>query len=307
MSNYLNISKTWPFKMLPHTATPGEHFDDDWACKQIRFNEMQVFYQQKWIRSFTTKLQIISTIEPDDLKLYNEFGMVVRQFAWTVVGTGTGNEKAYQTTYDVTDILTDGFYWLYQRCAILSVTLEAISEPIWIRDTHRNVRPFVFSHSKNDFGLIFSGTNLSMTFMCESDMPANEYTFERDINNFTDQIHNVVKLSGYPYNNAKLIIGNPKGVPPYIVDITNRILCCDNVEYNGLRIETPDGSKWEINKVKGYPLIGGTIEVTPAKNLSSLQLNDEDPIAPGIIVAYDLDQGFMGTTNIVHITDIQQS
>lgn len=291
--------------MLPHTLTPGEHFDDDWACKQIRFGEMRVNYQQKWIRSYTTKLQIVTTVEPDDLKLYDEYGVVVKSFPWTVVGTGTGDEKAYHCTYDVTDILTDGYYWLYQKCAILSVLLEAISEPIWIRNSHRNVRPFVFSNSKNDFGLIFSGTNLSMTFMCESDMPANEYTFERDVNTFADQIHNVVMLSGYPYNNAKLIIGNPKGVAPYVIDITNRILCCDNVKFNGLKIQTTDGAKWDINKVRGYPLIGGSIDVTPAKNLSSLQLIHEDPIEPGIIVAYDLDQGFFGTTNIVHITDFE--
>lgn len=307
MSNYLNISKTWPFKMLLNTATPGEHFDDDWACNQLRYGDMKRYYQQKWMRSYNTKLQIVTTIEPDPLKLYNKDRVVVKSFTWTVVGIGAGTEKAYQCTFDVTDIATDGVYWLYQKCELLSVKFEAISEPIYIKDYHRNVRPWVFKHSVNDFGLIFVGTNLVMTFMCESDIPPTEYTFERDRNAYIDQVHNVSTTSAYPFNNAKLIIGEPPGVAPYIIDIANRILCCDNVKFNGLQIETPEGAKWDINKVRGYPLIGGSIDVTPAHNLSSLQLIDEDPIQPGIITAYNIDQGFFGTANVVHITEFEQT
>jgi len=61
MSNYLNIAKVLPFKFYKNTPTPGIHFDDDWACNQIRNWEKRVYYAQKWLRAYTTKLQIITT------------------------------------------------------------------------------------------------------------------------------------------------------------------------------------------------------------------------------------------------------
>lgn len=303
MSNHLNIPKLWPFKMLPNTATPGEHFNDDWARNQIRNWERRVFYNQKWIRSYTTKLQITSTIEPESLKLVDINGAEVKAFAWTLVGAGPGTENAYNCTYDVTDVATDGLYFLYLKAELLAVKFEAISEPIEIKNTHRNVRPFVYSHSKNEFGVIWTLLE-SMTFMCESDMPANEYTFERDRNSYVDQVHNVTTLSAYPYNTAKLLIAEPTGVAPYIIDIVNRILCCENVVYNGLRIESNEGAKWEIAKVKGYPLIGGAIDVVPAKNLTTLQFNNIDLI-PGFVMMYNINANFFGEDNVVIITEFE--
>ena len=304
MSNYLNIPLVWPFKMLPNTATPGIHFDDDWACEQIKNFEMPRFYQQKWRRSVTTKLQITSTIEPQDLKLYDINRTVVKSFAWTVTGIGTGSERTYECTYDVTDVATDGYYWIYLKAELLSVLFEAISEPILIKNSHRNVLTITYKNSVNDFGVIWT-TGVEMKFMCECGIM--DWDFAHDRNAFVDQVHNVKTLSAAPYRTAKLYIGEAPGVAPYIVDIMNRIFCCDTVKIEGLQYETTEGAKWEVNRVKGYPLVGASIEITPARNNSSLQFNDEDPIAPGIVTAYDIDQGFFGTANIVHITDLEQT
>lgn len=304
MSNYLNIPKLWPFKMLPNTATPGEHLDDDWAYNQIRHHEMKVFYAQKWLRAKTTKLQITSTLEPDSLKLLDIYGQVVKSFPWTLVAVGAGSENAWECTYNVsTGVAIDGYYYLYLKAELMSVKFEAISEPIYIKDYHRNVRPWVFSHSENDFGVIWT-TGLQMTFMCESDIPASTYTFERDRNSYVDQVHNVTTLSAFPFNTAKLEIAEARGVAPYIVDIANRILCCNNVRFNGLKIETPDGAKWSVNSQKGYPLIGASIEVMPAKNLDSLQFNNED-ITPGVVMVYNINANFFGEANVVRITEFE--
>lgn len=303
MSNYLNIPKVLPFKFLPNTATPGIHFDDDWFVNQIKNFERRVCYAQKWIRSYKTKLQITSTIEPADLKLYNTAGALIKSFAWSVVGVGVGDERVYECLYDVTSgVGTDGYYYLYLKAELLSVKFEAISEPIWIKDSHSNVRPWVYKHSKNDFGVIWT-TGIQMTFMCESDIM--DYEFEHDRNDYIDQVHNVSDLSAFPYRNMKMCIGEAPGVPPYIVDIANRVMCCDHVLFKDLLIKLNEGSKkWEISRVKGYPMIGATIAIAPALNDSSLQFTDLDPIAPGIIIAYDIPNGFFGTASIVHITDI---
>lgn len=307
MSNYLNIPKVLPFKFYPNTATPGIHFDDDWACNQIRSFEKRALYAQKWIRSYTTKLQITSTIEPQSLKLLDYKGFTVKSFVWTIVGTNGAGENVYECTYDVsTGVATDGYYYLYQKCELMSIVFEAISEPIWIKNTHRNVRPWVFRHSENAFGVIWT-TGIKMTFMCESDIPASEYNFERDRNAYVDQVHNVSTLSAYPFNTAKLYIGEAPGVAPYIVDIANRILCCDTVHFADLQIETTENAKWEVNRQRGYPLIGASIEVTPAHNLTSLQLSDIDPITPGVVMVYNIDTNFFGDGTVVRMTEFEMT
>lgn len=303
MSNYLNIPKVLPFKFLPNTATPGIHFDDDWACEQIRFHERRVYYSQKWLRSYTTKLQITTTIEPESLKLLDSNGVTVKTFAWTIAGVGANGEKAYECTYDVTDIAVDGYYYLYLKCELLSVKFEAVSEPIFIKDYHRNVRPWVYSHSENDFGMVWT-TGIQMTFMCESDIPPTSYRPDRDRSSYVNQTHDVATVQAYPFQVAKLYIGETKGVAPYIPDIANRILCCDKVKFAGLQIETPENGKFDVNSVNGYPLVGASIDVMPARNLDSLQLLTEDLI-PGVVTTYNLNTNFFGSANIIHITEIE--
>ena len=288
---------------MPNTPTPGIHFDDDFACRQIKNFERQVYYKQKWLRAYKTKLQILTTIDPpDSLKLIRTDGSTQKSFAWSLVGTGTNGERAYECLFDVTDVATDGVYFLYQKCELLSVKFEAISEPIHIKNYHRNVRPFVYKHSKNEFGVVWS-TGIEMTFMCEADI--TDYEFLHDRNEFIDQVHNVSDLSAHPFREAKLNIAEARGVAPYVVDIANRVMCCDHVLFKDLLIKLGEGSKkFEVTRIKGYPLIGGTVGIVPAYNNSSLQFIDVDPIQPGIIVAYDMENGFFGTTNVVHITDI---
>ena len=303
MANYLNISKALPFKFYENTATPGIHFDQDWFCKRIRFFELHRSYKQKWIKSVTTKLQIITTIAPDDLKLYNTDMQLVASFTWNIAGVGANGENAWECLFDVSAV-ANGTYYLYQKNELLSVKFEAISEPILIADTHRNVQVWKYWHSDNDFGVIWT-TGIKMNFQCESGLLEDE--FKRDRNAFVDQVHNVRTTSAYPYRTAKLNIGEAPGVAPFIVDIANRITCCDNWYFAGLRFETVVGAAFEVKRQVGYPLIGAAIEVLEANNLDSLQLNDENPIAPGIITAYNIDQGFFGTTNIVHITEFEQT
>jgi len=304
MSNHLNIPLIWPFKMLPNTLTPGVHMDDDWACRQIKIFERKVYYKQKWKRAYTTKLQITTTIEPDDLKLIDVNRTVIKSFPWTIAAVGSGGENAWECTFDVTDagVVPDGVYYLYQKNELLSVKFEAISEPIFIKADHRNVRVLKYKNSDNDFGVIWT-TGIQMLFMCECDIM--DFEPQRERNSMADQVHNVKTLSAYPWRSFKFYVGEARGVAPYIIDILNRIWCCNNVKFEDLQYETMEGSKWDTNRQKGFPLMGGSLEVTPARNLSSLQFIDVDPIAPGIITAYNIDQGFFGTANVVHITELE--
>lgn len=310
MSNYLNIPFLTPFKFVPHSTTPGIHFDDSWSYEQIKSWQMKRGYFQKWKRSITTKIQITTTIPPDNLKVYDKNQQLIKQFVWAVVGVGVGDERAYETTVDFTDVATDGVYFLYQKNELLSIKFEAITEPILLADDHSNLLLFSYKNSFNDHGVIWT-TGIEMKFMCEAAIV--DYNPDGDRNAYVDQPHNVKTLSGTAFRTFRLDVGEAPGVAPWIIDVINRIFHLDRVLLSapggpaGMKYERPESSKWEINRVKGYPLIGGRLEILPADNLDSLQFIDVDPIQPGIIIAYDLDQGFFGTTNIVHITDFEQT
>lgn len=308
MSNYLNIPFLLPFKFLPNTTTPGMHFDDDWACNQIKNFETRKYYVQKWNRAIKTKLQIVTTTDPEDLKLYNNKQQVVKQFEWSIAGSGSNGENAWETEFDVTDVAEDGVYYLYQKNTILSVVFEAISEGIYIKNSHKNLLVFEYKNSFNDFGVIFS-TGIKMRYMCEAGIM--DFNPERDRNAFIDQVHNVKTLSAYPFRTFKLVVGTARGMSPYNLDILNRIFCCDTVKIydgamvKGLQYETAEGAKWEIGRSKAYPLIGGSIEILPAKNLSGIQFNDESELTPGVVVAYDIENDLFGQGNVAQITDIE--
>lgn len=311
MSNYLNIPFLTPFKWVPHTLTPGIHFDDDWSYQQIKSWEYKRGYFQKWKRSITTTIQITSTIEPDPVKVYDKQQQLIKQFAWTVVGVGIGSEKAYALTVDFTDVATDGVYFMYMKASLLSVLFEAITEPILLKDDHTNLLQFTYSNSYNDFGAIFlTNPKLEYVFLCEAAI--TDFNPDGDRNSFVDQVHDVETISAMPFRTFKLDVGEAPGVAPWVIDLLNRIWHCNKVLLGkpgqlGLQYERPESSKWEIARVKGYPLIGGRLDIMPARNNSSLQFIHEDPIQPGIIVAYDLTQDFFGTNNnIVHITDFEQ-
>lgn len=311
MSNYLNIPFLSPFKWVPHTLTPGIHFDANWAYQQIKSWELKRGYYQKWKRSITTKIQITATIPPDDVKVYDINQQLIKTFVWTIAGVGVGNEKCYETTVDFTDVANDGVYFMYQKNTLLSVNFEAITEPILLKDNHSNLLLFSYKNSFNAHGMVWT-TNIEQHFMCEA--AVCDFNPDGDRNTFVDQVHNVKTLSGFPFRTFKLEVGEAPGVAPWVIDLLNRIFYCDRVILGepggpvGIQYERPEGSKWDISRIRGYPLIGGRTDILPAQNVDSLQFIDVDPIAPGIIVAYNLDQGLFGTTtNIVHITDFEQT
>lgn len=309
MSNQLNIPLLSPFKFYPCKATPGIHFDGDWAYNQIKTFETKKYYNQKWIRSIVTKLQITSTLAPSDLKLYNCQGVLVKSFEWTMVASGGAlGLNAWECTIDFTaGVATDGIYYLYMQATLLSVNFQAISEPIHIKNSHPNVLVFKYKNSVNNFGAIFS-TGIEYYFICEAGIM--DFQPERDRITYVDEIHNLTTLSATPFRTFKLYIGEATGVPGYVLDILNRIFSCDHVMISDpyslewLQYETTDGSKWEVVRQKAYPLFGASIDISEAINKSSLQFLDGYPLSPGVVVMFDIDSNFWGTTSdLEHITE----
>jgi hypothetical protein len=299
--NHFKIPLLFPFKMVPSTSSPGIHFDDRWACEQIKSFEARAYYRQKWQKADTTSLYIESSIVPDDLKIYDSTGTVVKTIAWVNVVTST-YYSVYTCTFDISN-LSEGVYYLYQRVTTGAIDWKTLSEPMHSKTTWPNTLLFTFKNSYNDQDILWS-TGISMKFRCEAAIM--EYNPERDRSAYINEMHDLASLSGVPFRSYKLYIGDAKGVAPYVIDILNRIFCCDSIDIEGLKYQSADGGKWEVSRIKNYPLIGGSIEILEAVNKSSLEFSDTAPLGQGILVVYDIDTQFFGPPATVPILDVEE-
>ncbi len=300
MANYFNIPRANPFRFVPATDTPGIHMDDDWSCNLIKSFERKVRYFQKWERADLTKLQVESTIMPAPLKLIDGYGITIKVFPWVAVFSGV-TVSNYETYFDVRDVPVDGVYFLYQEVDFLSLSWKAISEPIDIRDKQPGTLLIEYSNSYNDWDVAFT-TGIVMKFRCEAGIM--DYTPERTRNAMVNQVADVTQLSGTPSRSFKLYIGDARGVAPYVVDILNYIFVCDRIIIAGREWQSSIGSKIEVTRIKGYPLIGAAIEIVEAKNRAALQFADVEVSLPGFITSYNIETAFFGPGALVPINEI---
>jgi hypothetical protein len=300
--NHFRIPYIFPFKMVPSTATPGIHFDQAWSREQIKSFEARAYYRQKWEKADTTLLQIESSIVPDNLKIYNSLGAVAKSIPWTAVYSAT-SYSIYQLTFDISD-LAEGVYYLYQRVTQGPIEWKALSEPVHMKTSWPGTLLFTFKNSYNDQDVSWT-TGIEMKFRCEAGIM--DFQPERDRTAYINEIHDVASLNGVPYRSFKLYIGDARGVAPYVLDILNRIFCCDSIDIQGLKYQSADSSKFEVTRFKGYPLYGGSIEITEALNRQSLEFADTTPLAPGILVAYNIENAFFSPGSLVPVQEVENT
>lgn len=304
--NYSNFPKISSFKMTPCNVAglSNMHMDYSWVYEQARDFETKVFYKQKWVKSNTTTLQVETTIPPSDLIIYQVVGGLLIQaktIAWVKVFE-TIDYKIWELPFDVSD-LDSGIYVLYQLFSFLAINWAYLSEPIHIADSWPGTRLVEYKHSFNDYDVAWS-TGIKMKFRCEMDIM--DFNPESDRTEWANQLQGAKTLKGVPYRSFKLLIGDAFGVPPYIIDIMNRITLCDYQNYEGKLYERAIGSKWGINSIRGSRMQGAEVQVVEATNEYSLHFNDNGaPLAPGLITAYNIDTTVFSGGTLVPIFDVQ--
>jgi len=299
MANQFKIPKLNPFWFVPNTASPGIHFDDSWACEQIKSWERQVHYKQKWKKSDTTKLQIRSSLAPDTLKVYDINGVVVKTIAWTAVVNAV-NYKVYELTFDISD-KPEGTYFIYMRATFGSIDWASVSEPIHSKTSWPDTILITYKNSYNKDDVTFT-TGVEFKFRLEAAIM--DMNPERDRSAFVDQTHDVFNIYGTPYETFQLEVGKAPGVAPYILSILNRIFTCDYINIENRLYQSNDGSKVEMNRIKGYPLVGGKIEIIPAQNRTSLEFNDTTEPQLAIVTAYQMETNFFAGHVEVEVIDV---
>lgn len=307
MPNHFNIPYITPFKFVRVSKTPGIHFDDAWACEQVKTFERRAYYYQKWQRADITKIQIESTIQPMALAVYNSFGVVVTTFPWTIAFNAI-SYSIYETTIDFS-ALPDDIYFLYQRNTLLSINWEAISEPIHVKTNWPGTIYFKYKHSFNDYDVAWT-TGIEMLFRVEAVLPPTGIILGSERTAHVSQTEDTETLQGIPSRGGTLYIGGTgydKGVPPWVMDLLNRIFLCDSINIQGAYFQPGSDAKWEKTVLKGWPFVSGSIEIWPAHNAMSLEFADAGALAPGIVTAYDIETIlFNGQRVLIPIIDVEQ-
>lgn len=300
---FLNIPFLNPLKFYPNTENPGGHFDDDWMYNRILDFETKVNYFQKWQVGDTSTIHIESTILPDALRVYDCDKTLRKSIPFTKVADGAElGVNIYEAPVNIDDLAVNKTYYFYISASYTGVNFAAISEPVRLQTLWPGTIQFSYRNSFNDFGVAFT-TGVEFTFRCEAGIM--DFNPESEGADYIDQIHNVEVLSGTPYRTFKLYIGDEKGVAPWVLDLLNRVFVCDHIEIEGLQYSKNTGAKWEVNRVKPWPLFAGSLEIIPSKNKSGLQFISDADITEGLVVAYDIDTNFFGTVEEdEHITDI---
>jgi hypothetical protein len=299
MANYFNLPLVLPFKFVKNGNT-GMHFDDQWACDQIRFFERRVFYVQPWNKAETTMLQCESTVPPEDMQLRNRYNGVVKTFEWVKVVEGF-NYAIYNLVYDVSDV-DNGVYFLYTRAQFMdSINWEWISEPIDINVSHDNTKSIVYKNSYNRDDVAWT-TGLVMRMRAAFDV--QDFEPGVDFNsNFIDQMRTKKILDGIAYRKFKFYIGDAPGVAPYVVDILNRIWLNDYVSIEN-KLYVSDEEEIRVTRVRGYPLIGGALNIAEGLNSASTSFAEENDTPVQMVTSYNIKTTFFGPVATVPVIQV---
>lgn len=311
MSSYLNLSLANPIKFTEFTDTNENHFDLRWTKDQRLPNAVKAYYKQKWYRSLTTPIQIESTIPPTTVKIVDPFGAVVKTINWDTIFVGT-NYNIYQFIFDISDIAA-GTYFIRFDVTKLSFDRKIVSEPIMSADSFGSIPMLVFQYwnSFNDFDIAWTLLpDTRMIFCCEGCIPANQMLPKRNATSYANQDNRVKVLSAVPYRLHQLYVGGTKldiGVAPYVLDIVNRIMDHDSVYINEKAFVANVSAEWKKTDILDYPLVTGALDICEAGNRGGLNFSDSTPIAPGIVVGYDLDTAIFGAGTVVPILEVQEN
>lgn len=303
--NHFKIPLLNPLKFVPHTETFGIHFDDAWAFRQIRAFERKAYYRQKWVKTDTTPLQIESSIQPNDFIIINPAYETVKTIEW-VLKFAAVDYSIYELVFDVSD-LPDGVYFGVQVVEVSEdVRWPVITEPIHVKSVWPNTRAVTYKNSYNKFDVAFS-TGIRFKFRCEWDIPGSEFTPTRSGSDYNNQVKNLELLEAVPGRQYNLLVGDGKCAAPYVIDLMNRILCCDSVLFENKQFAAPANAAWNINRAKGFPLVSGSIDLFPSQNETSLEFADTTPLPPGIILAYNFNTSIFAPGSVVPILEFKQN
>lgn len=262
------------FRFVPYNRPKGAaynyySFDNALLKDQVRPTQIKQQYAQKVQYTDLKTLYILSTADSIEVKIFNDKGVEVNDIGFYEHGT----QYSYQTdTGEVVDMFIriapfsflpitypEGFYYIKVKANYSdSDHEEFISEPIWVRNKHKDTILVKYRNDTNDYDVLFE-LQLQIPLVFSLRLPSDFMTLTPSGEDvvFSDQDENLRKLYGNPFRIFNLTIGGGrtgKGIPEYLVDKINRLLRCDRILIEGKRYTKHEGAELDQQNALTAPL-----------------------------------------------------
>lgn len=218
-------------------------------------------------------------------------------------------------TYSVNEDVVMFYTYMYPGEGVYTVTInEQESNEFEVCENSCGAL-IEYTHKDNNtpFDNIFwiGDTNLSFKFRIPGGFKPSGVSIEVDNEQFLNQYQEIVELYSIPYTTRVFSMGDINGLPYYIAELMNRILCLSNVKINGESYVREANSKpekvetigrkelfiWSItlrlkeNHISG---IGGKIEDSYSASGVSFKLNKPED---GEVLVYDDNENSFVNSN----------
>lgn len=207
-------------------------------------------YDEITLASVTVGLTNFKTVVSSGLTWKYYYGII------DLVGFGS---EYVNSTYELRIIKDSN---IIAKCPLRPFCIDDVEKTLnfnfW--NFNGNVAGFPFKDfSTNDKESLGYG---GLTYMIEGGINVGNNKNAIDQTSFRDQRFNSRVLSANPRKLATLTIGGSKGVPEYVGEEINNILCCDTVFVNGMQVTRSGDSVPEPSVIaKGYPFVNFTVDV----------------------------------------------
>lgn len=218
-------------------------------------------------------------------------------------------------TYDVNDYVTMYYTYLYPGEGLFSVSVEGVESEEF--EVCEGLEQLLVEYSHKDNNSVFDNifwvgdTQLTFKMRLPGGFKPSGVSMEVDNEQFVNQKQEIVELYSIPYTTRSLIIGDNEGVPYYIAEHINKVLCLSKMLIDGEGYVREGNSKpekaetlgqkelflWNVllrpseNTIAG---IGGVTE--EAVNASSISFALRTP-SDGEVLVYDEGESAFVNTN----------
>lgn len=218
-------------------------------------------------------------------------------------------------TYQVNDGVTMYYTTLYPTEGIYSVSVNDKESEVFEVCENSNGALIEYTHKDNNsvFDNIFwnGEEQFIFKFRVIGGFKPSGVSIEIDNEQFVNQKQEIVELYAIPYITKTFSIGNSNGVPYYVAELINKILCLSDVRINGESYVRDGNSKPEVaesisrkelfmytinlrpsdNAISG---IGGIVEKGVTASAIGFSINDAKD---GEVLVYDSNEGAFVNTN----------
>jgi hypothetical protein len=225
------------------------------------------------------------------------------------------NEEIGFKTYSVNDLVTMYYTYLYPSEGIYTITISGkeSNEFEVCEDSCGALVEYTHKDNNSPFDNIFwvGSDQLSFKLRIPGGFKPSGVSMEVDNEQFLNQYQEIVELYSIPYTTRVFSMGDVNGLPYYMAELMNRILCLSDVHINGEQYVREGNSKpekvetigrkelfmWSVTlrqRERRISGIGGKLEEPYSASGASFKLDNP---SDGEVLVYDNSESSFVNSN----------